>query len=793
VIVLVVAAAYYVGANIGLILRFPPTTPSVLWPPNSILTATLLLLPTGRWWLVLLAALPAHVAAELPAGWPLPLVMALFVTNCMEAVIAAALMRRFSDDATRFDTLKRAGVFIIAAGLIAPLLSTFADATVVWLAHAESYWHVWVTRLSSNIVTALTLVPAIVTVVTTGPQRIRRASRQRHFESATLALGLFATTFLLFSGRGIEAGPIPGGPVTPMIFLLPFILWAAVRFGPGGTSLALLTIAVVASWVATDGGGAFTGLLAAESVFALQIWLAVVAIPMLCLTALIEERRRVERALAERLRFEELLSRLSGAFVHLASHEMDHAFDHWFAQLGDFLGLTRITLACRSADEQTSTIAYSWTASYGEGTGNTASNVIFPLAAGDRVLGSIAFATPPVAKPWPDELVQRLRVVAEVFGNALARKEAEDALRASEVMKSAILASLTSSVAVLDRHGWIIAVNDSWTREASTSSIALGVGVNYLDACREEMRRNVPFASEILDGVDAVLARTRPGFTVEYTHPSDRERWLAVSVVPLNRAEGGAVMAHTEITERKRAEHDAQQSRQELAHFTRVSAMGELAASLAHELSQPLAGILINAETARRFLDDVPPALGDMREIIADIIADDTRAADVIRRLRDMLRKGDSQRVMLDLNSLVRDVARLVSSDALIRNVMVTVDCCVEPVCVSGDRVQMQQVILNLLLNAMEAVAESPADNRTVLVRTERSAESVRVTVHDTGPGLAENANGVVFEPFYTTKATGMGMGLSIVRSIVRAHDGVVSAANHPHGGAIFQFELPLA
>src|SRR4029079_12745928 len=111
-----VAVAYYIGANIGLIFRFPPTTPSVLWPPNSILPATLLLTPTGRWWVVLLAALPAHLAAELPAGWPLPLVMALFVTNCLEAVLAAGLVRRFSDAPTRFDTLDRVGVFLAAPG-----------------------------------------------------------------------------------------------------------------------------------------------------------------------------------------------------------------------------------------------------------------------------------------------------------------------------------------------------------------------------------------------------------------------------------------------------------------------------------------------------------------------------------------------------------------------------------------------------------------------------------------------------------------------------------------------------
>jgi two-component system sensor kinase FixL len=264
--------------------------------------------------------------------------------------------------------------------------------------------------------------------------------------------------------------------------------------------------------------------------------------------------------------------------------------------------------------------------------------------------------------------------------------------------------------------------------------------------------------------------------------------------VPLGRSEGGAVISHTDITERKRAEMEAQRSRQELAHFTRVSMLGELTSSLAHELNQPLTGILTNAQAARRFLEATPPALGEFRDILSDIIEDVKRASEVIQRLRDLLRKDEYPYVLLDLNVLSRDVVKLVHSDAVIRNVTVTFDFDPQPAIVYGDRVQLQQVVLNLLLNAMEAMAECVGGDRTVTVRTRSTAaQTVHVSVQATGPGLRDGTQELVLEPFYTTKPTGMGMGLSISRSIIEAHGGVIWVANNPTGGATFHFTLPWA
>ena len=317
--------------------------------------------------------------------------------------------------------------------------------------------------------------------------------------------------------------------------------------------------------------------------------------------------------------------------------------------------------------------------------------IVVPLEAGERVLGGLAVGTTGADRALREPFTGWLRLVAEVFASALERTAMEDALRASEGMKSAILSSLSNGVAVLDSDGTIVAVSQSWTIEGAT------VGSNYVTAWREAARAGASHGSDAAAGIAAVLARERDSFAFEYTaRDPTAERWYSMVVVPLNQPAGGAVISHTDVTERKRAEANAQRSRQELAHFTRVSTMGALAASLAHELNQPLAAILSNAQAARRFLGAARPDLDEIRSILSDIVEDDKRAGEVIEGLRELLRKGETEVVPLDLNALIRDVVKLLGSDALIRRVRMHLDVAAEPLIVAGDRIQLQQVVLNL-------------------------------------------------------------------------------------------------
>ena len=834
-----VCIGYFIGANIGFVLRLPPATPSIIWPPNSILTAALLLAPPKRWWIYLLAALPAHLVAELPIISPTSLVFSLYATNCLEALIGASSVRLLSSAPTRFDTMPRVAAFVLGVGILGPFLSSFVDAAAVAALAGEPYALVWRTRFFSNVLTELVLVPAVVFVAHDGWSRMQRASAMRRVEGALLTAAITAVVVMYFVAPLTGPGPLLGSLDVPVAFFIPFVLWGTVRFGPAGASLSLLATALVVIWSATHGQGGFASPPTPESVLALQVSLAVSAIPVLALAGLVEERWRDRLALADRLRFEELLARLSGAFVHLASNRMDEAFLVWLERLGRFLGLDRVMLLRLSPDGRLFTVSHGWAdAGLAPMSAENLSamfpwsvrqllrerpvmfrsvhelpeeaardreslveigisaKLALPLVAGGRVLGALSLVTVGRERAWADELVARLQLVAEVFANALGRKESEDALRASELMKSAILASLNSSVAVLDGRGQVIEINRVWARFSPdfnhSEGREVGVGQNYLAVCREAASRGEPHAADAVLGIESVLEGGQSGFSMEYAlGEMAAERWYAMSVVPLSRPDGGAVVSNTDITERKRAELEAQRTRQELAHVTRVSAMGELTASLAHELNQPLTGILSNAQAARRMLDAPKPDVAELRAILRDIVDDDRRAADVIQRMRDLLRKGESEMERLEMGALVRGVLKLLGSDALIRNVTVALDLDVRPALVSGDRVQIEQVLLNLVLNAMEAVTERPATERAVIVRTRNvDGQGVEVSVEDSGPGLRRGTHHMVFEPFYTTKSTGMGMGLAIARSIIEAHGGKIWAENNARG-ATFVFHLP--
>jgi two-component system sensor kinase FixL len=218
--------------------------------------------------------------------------------------------------------------------------------------------------------------------------------------------------------------------------------------------------------------------------------------------------------------------------------------------------------------------------------------------------------------------------------------------------------------------------------------------------------------------------------------------------------------------------------------------MGEMAAALAHELNQPLTAILSNAHAGERYLAQGAPPLGEIREILQDVVGDARRAGEVIQRLRSLLRKDEARLLPLDVNHVIREIAVLVRTDAILRNVLLDLELAPSLSPVRGDRVQLQQVLLNLILNGMEAVGPS-GEGRRLVVQTLQTDAAVRVAVRDQGAGIPTDQLARIFETFYTTKPNGMGMGLPISRSIVEAHGGRMWAENNPDRGATFAFTIP--
>jgi PAS domain S-box-containing protein len=352
--------------------------------------------------------------------------------------------------------------------------------------------------------------------------------------------------------------------------------------------------------------------------------------------------------------------------------------------------------------------------------------------------------------------------------------------------------------------------------ELSTSAGELGLWVRDLERgdlwVNQRLRSLFGFGQKDAIRFDDVLARIHPDdrsrvnslmqqaeqnallFDVDFrVLQNGEERWLTAKGRSVHDAPGHGrrrMGVLTDITGRKQAESAAQRHRDELAHAGRVSVMGQLATALAHELNQPLGAILRNAESAELFAQASPPNLQEVGAILADIRKDDQRAGEVIERMRALLKRQEFQWSEIDLNQIVEEGVTLVRPDAERRKVKLVLDLAPTRLPISGDRVQLQQVLLNLVLNAMDATNSSADAERRVSIRTYLKDGQARLTVSDFGSGIpAENLKHL-FEPFFTTKSNGMGMGLAISQTIIGVHGGRITAENNSHGGATFTVTL---
>ena len=290
-------------------------------------------------------------------------------------------------------------------------------------------------------------------------------------------------------------------------------------------------------------------------------------------------------------------------------------------------------------------------------------------------------------------------------------------------------------------------------------------------------------------------SRLPPGSEILFREPTVWERysWQIALITAVILLQAGLISAL--LREHRRRKFSEVQSRQrmaELAHVNRFSTAGELTASIAHEINQPLGSILTNAETADAILKSPTPDIAELKDIVKDILQDDRRASEVIRRMRSLLTKAPFELKSLDLNDVARETVEFLSALAVARKVELISLITPDALPILGDRIQLQQVILNLVVNAIDAMADMPSENRIISIRISRVEDFAELSVSDPGSGIPEDKLKEVFEPFFTSKAEGMGMGLSIARTIIEAHHGLISARNQVHGGASFRIRLPL-
>jgi signal transduction histidine kinase/integral membrane sensor domain MASE1 len=787
---LAVGAAYYIAAEVGQALAFPSAPVSVFWAPNAILMAALLLAPREQWWMYLLGVLPFHLFAQL-VDFPFLRVMIQYFANVGLAALGALAVASVSPTPHRFDRVRSAFTLVLFGGILAPALTSMLLALSFRLLGISSeVWLTAVARTVTNTFAVVTLVPLIVHCA----ERLRNGQRpisvKRAAEGMTLALATLAVCLLLFFI------PLDKPERTPLLLYapLPLVGWAAMRFGVAGACAACLTAGAVSMLAMVNGYGPISGADPVENALSLVAFHVVMSIIFLTCAALLDEWRHAGRALnLSRARFRSIfenniiptaiwrddlrISEANEAFLRLTG------FSGADLQDGKLRFDDLATFNARSAARDLPADSDNLLQQFDN------SELELALRDGRRVpviLGHCRFPS--------DEGGVIYALDLSSFRRAEARRQRVESLHA------AVLASLHDQVAVLDSRGAVIEINDSWRHAVDAAPRSrfdrVLAGENYLQCCSRAADQGDRAACEHLAALRSVMSSSEDRRLLECREVGEGDAaWFEVSFERLRRSEGGIVITRTDVTARKRAEADARNQRLQLTHLSRAAVLGQLSGAFAHELKQPLTSILGNAEAALSLLQKGQPDAVELSEILRDIVQDDERATQVIQRLRALLGKGETQHLPVELNEVVRESLELTHSEFITRNVLATLDLDQSLPTVLADRVQMQQVVLNLLMNACEAMVATPLGLRQVTVSTRFIAhsEAAEITVQDNGPGIAPGDTDRIFQPFVTTKTHGLGLGLAICRSVAEAHHGVLWAENAPEGGAIFHIKIPIA
>ena len=634
-----------VGNSVSELFRYHQLGVALLFLPYAVLTAALVRSPRRDWPWYLTIAVAVSIVVHAPR---LGLTRALIAqpVDVAEALVATALLLWLFDGRPRLDSISALLRFLLAAVVVAPAVGgVFGALNIVLHNPAKSFGEAWTAWAMSDAITGLTMLPALLFVFPTHVSWKRGADRRQVIEACTIAVLLVGTCWV-----SLNLGTSAGWRLALSLYApLPVLIWTALRFGAGATSIAYTGVMIAAVLGADRGAGPFIGLSIDERIVMAQLFVLLTSVPILFIAAISSARR--------------------------ASVELHHA----------------------------------------------------------------------------------------------------------------LLASVHAHVAILDARGRIEEVNESWRRFAQTLYAApyhrAEVGDSYIDLCQRAADAGDDTAARKLKGVQSVLSGEERFFEMEYTPRHEPDSRYEFSVETLALPNGGAFARRMNVTAQYHSRIQMEDQRRQLTHLARVNALGQLSGALAHELNQPLSSILSNAEAARLLLKRPPVDMEMLDEILDDIVSEDHRAAQVIRRLRALLKHGETRLQALDTAELIRDVLQFANAELVTRRVSVATCIAPDVPPLLGDRVQVQQVLLNLILNASEAMASSP-ERRLLLSTTVVPNGSTQISVRDSGPGIAPSVVDRLFEPFVTTKAEGLGLGLSISRTIVASHGGRLWAENNPEGGA---------
>ncbi len=418
------------------------------------------------------------------------------------------------------------------------------------------------------------------------------------------------------------------------------------------------------------------------------------------------------------------------------------------------------------------------------------SSVGIPLHVGGRIVGFINFSAFRSTREWPDDLIARLKIVGEVMAQALVRKRSEAALQASEERWRSMFEASNLGISIIDQNLSYIATNRAFQA--------------MLGYTADELQKLTPVDVTVEDDRDVTRARL--------TELQQGERHHYETVKQYRRKDGTTIWGHVyasavrdtksgakmfigtliDITATRQAQDALRATQSQLALITRRTTMHEVTATIAHEVNQPLAAIVANGNAALRWLGKTPPEVAEAVANVNQIISDGHRASGVIASIRGMFKKDEHAKALLDANVVIREVLEFLQGDLSSKQVSVRTKLGRDLPQIFADHVQLQQVVLNLVTNAIEAMTGTPSASRSLNISSKLGqSDQVMIAVEDSGPGIDAKDLDHIFDAFFTTKSQGMGMGLSICRSIVEAHGGRLwASARRPHG-SIFYLTLP--
>jgi PAS domain S-box-containing protein len=770
---------YFIAGKFGLMLASLQASVSPVWPPAGIAFAALLVLGYRAWPAIFVGAFLVNVTTAGNVATSL----AVASGNTLEAVCGAWLVNRFAGGTTVFDRPQGVFKFALAAAISTIISPGFGMTSLALAGFADwtNYAAIWLTWWLGDTTGDFLIAPVIIlwSSASTG-----RWNRRQAVEVGILLLLLFVLAEAVFGGwLTISARNYPIAFICGAI-----VIWTAFRFTQRETATGIFILSAFAIWGTLHGFGPFVGETDNQSLLALQSWTAVLTITAMALSAGMAERRRAEEALRE-----------SEARINLAANAANLGLWVWNLRNEELWVTEKWRKLFGFAESEPVTVGQLAQRVHPEDRERMKQRVQHMLEhAGVDRESEYRITQPDGSTRWIAGYggVELDEHGKPAFARGVSRDITERKIAEEELRETQQRMELAASAAELGMWMWDIVRDEIWITDKGRALFGLAPS-EKVDFNRFRNRLHPEDRESVLKALETSL-RTGAEYRAEYRAvlPNGQIRWIAGRGHVEFNGQGQPVRMRgcsLDITWRKQAELEAACHRNEMAHLSRVTMLGELSGSLAHELNQPLAAILSNAQAAQQLLKEDVFDVNELRQVLTEIVAEDKRAAEVIRHVRLLFRKGEVGQHFgnLDINEVVQDVLKLIRNDLANQGVTVQTELAENLPAVQGDRVQLQQVLLNLVLNGCEAMIDRDPSECQLLITSGMENSAVHVSVRDRGGSIPEETLERVFEPFFTTKADGMGLGLSVCRTIIEAHRGNLWVTNNAEGGATFRFSIP--